>query len=382
MGGAGAAFPQDSLAAATNPAGMVWLGNRVDASLEWFQADRGSTIHGNTSGLSGDRDANGRESFLIPEFGANRMLGGDRSVGVSIFGNGGMTRYGDNPLGALAGNSSPAGLGFVQGTVAPTYAMKLGERHSIGVSLNLVDQQFEAQGFEHFDTPAFTAYPGHVTNRGTDQAFGVGIRAGWLGRFSPGIALGAAYQPKTRMGNFERYKGLLADGGNFDVPENYVVGVALKPASSLTLVADVQQINYSDVPSLGNPANCFLAVNCLLGTPTGPGSGWRDVTAVKLGLAFDATPSLTLRAGLAHSTQPIPPDQTLLNVFAPAVTTKHFTLGATWRLAQGPELTLSFVKAMENTVQGSNSIPAGVGGGEADLRMKQQAIGFALGWRM
>ena len=36
LGGAAAAFPQDALVAATNPAGMVRLGNRLDAGLDWF----------------------------------------------------------------------------------------------------------------------------------------------------------------------------------------------------------------------------------------------------------------------------------------------------------------------------------------------------------
>lgn len=385
MAGAGAALPQDALAAATNPAGMAWVGNRLDLGLEWFQADRGSRISGNNSGLSGERDANGRSAFLIPELGFNRMLGGGRSVGVSVYGNGGNTTYNDNPLAALGGGSSPAGLDFIQGTIAPAFAMKLGANHSVGLALNLVYQEFEARGLQHFDDPIFTAYPGQVTNRGRDRALGIGLRAGWLGRLSPGISLGAAYQPRTRMGKFGRYKGLLADGGNFDVPENYVIGAALKLTPGLTLAADVQQINFSGVPSLGNRADCFLSVACLLGTPDGPGSGWRDTTVFKLGAAYAATSRLTLRAGVALLRQPIPADQTLLNIFAPAVSEKHLTLGATWQLPPRMELTLAYMHAFKRTVRGSGSIPsgappAGVGGGEADLRMTQNALGIALGW--
>src|ERR1035438_5403943 len=46
QGGAGIAFPQDSLAAATNPAGMVFLGDRFDVGLTWFRPIRGSSISG------------------------------------------------------------------------------------------------------------------------------------------------------------------------------------------------------------------------------------------------------------------------------------------------------------------------------------------------
>ena len=386
MGGAGAAFPQDALAAATNPAGMVWVGNRLDIGLDWFEADRGSRITGNTLGLSGDRDANGRKTFPVPELGFNRMLGENRSLGVAVFGNGGMTRYFDNPLGALGG-SSPAGMEFVQGTVAPAFAAKLGASSSIGVALPLVYQELAVRGLEHFDDPVFSAAAGYVTNRGRDGSLGVGVRAGWLSRISPEVTLGAAVQPRIRMARFKSYKGLLAGEGNFDVPENYVLGIALKAGPALTAVADIQRINFAGVRSLGNRADCFLALTCLLGAPDGPGSGWRNVTVVKIGFAYEASPGLTLRGGVAVLRQPIPAEQTLLNMFAPAVTVKHLTLGATWQLAPHSELTVAYLHGFEATVQGSRSIPpgfppTGAGGGEADLRMKQRALGIAFGWRM
>ena len=46
QGGAGIAFPQDSLAAATNPAGMVFVGDRFDLGLTWFRPIRGASITG------------------------------------------------------------------------------------------------------------------------------------------------------------------------------------------------------------------------------------------------------------------------------------------------------------------------------------------------
>lgn len=380
VAGAGAALPQDALAAAANPAGMVWVGNRIDLALEWLHVDHGSTISGNAMGLDGSRDA-GSRGFLVPELGANRMLGDSQSIGLAVFGNGGSTRYAENPLTALAGSTSPAGLEFKQVTAAPTYALKLGTRHSLGLSLNLVYQEFEARGFEHFDNGTFSIAPGFVTNRGKDQAWGVGWRAGWLGQLSPGASFALAYQPRTRMSKFESYKGLLADGGSFDVPEHYVAGAALKPLSSVTLLADVQRINYANVPALGNRSGCFLNVNCLMGTTQGPGAGWRNTTVYKLGLVFDAAPGVTLRAGYAWLKQPIPPDQTLLNVFAPAVSESHYTLGASWQATPALELTMSFMVSPESKVKGQGSVPVAVGGGEADLRMAQRSFGLALGWK-
>ncbi|MGB9495575.1 MAG: long-chain fatty acid transporter, partial [Azonexus sp.] len=40
MGGVGIALPQDGLAAATNPAGTAFVGDRVDLGLTWFMPNR------------------------------------------------------------------------------------------------------------------------------------------------------------------------------------------------------------------------------------------------------------------------------------------------------------------------------------------------------
>lgn len=385
MAGAAVAYPQDSLVAATNPAGMVWLGNRVDGGMEWFRADQGSRISGNTLGLNGDRDAREKTLFLVPEFGASYMLLPGHAIGISVYGNGGTTRYADNPLTALDG-SSPAGLEFRQAIVAPAWAFKLGEHHSFGIALNIVRQRIEARGFEHFDDPIFSLVPGSVTGRGHDHSNGIGFRLGWMGHVTPALALGAAWQPRIRMQRFERYSGLLPDGGSFDVPASWVLGAALKAGRDLTLAMDVQRIQFRGTRAFGNSADCFLEETCLLGSAGGPGSGWRDVTVLKLGLDYALALDLKLRAGFAYLRQPIPPSQTLLNAFSPAVTEKHITLGFTWQAAPGHELTLSYMHAFEGKVNGEGSvpvgpIPGGVGGGEADLRMKQRALGVAWGWR-
>src|SRR5664279_2673161 len=84
MAGVGIAMPQDSMAAATNPAGMVMVGDRLDVGIDWFKPNRGADISGNAfflGPLNGTYNGNGDSSFLIPEFGYNKMLGWDMSVG-------------------------------------------------------------------------------------------------------------------------------------------------------------------------------------------------------------------------------------------------------------------------------------------------------------
>ena len=100
MGGAGIALPQDSLAAANNPAGMVMVGDRADVGLIWFKPIGSTEITGKSvPGENGTYDGNGRSNFFIPSFGYNKMISADTSIGVSVFGNGGMnTQYNTNPF--------------------------------------------------------------------------------------------------------------------------------------------------------------------------------------------------------------------------------------------------------------------------------------------
>jgi len=376
MGGVGIALPQDSLAAATNPAGMALIGNRMDLGLDWFRPDRGAEIVGNPM-LSGTYDGNGASDFLIPEFGFNRMLDPNLAVGISVYGNGGMnTEYTTSPFAAIGG-SSPAGVDLSQLFIAPTIAWKTGG-HAFGASLNLAYQRFQARGLQPF--AMFSSDPANVTDRGYDTSTGWGVRVGWTGQVTPSVTLGATYQTKTQMGKFDKYKGLFAEQGGFDIPENYGVGVAWKAGSGLTLAADVQQINYGDVASVGNPVDC-LFTGCQLGADNGAGFGWQNTTVYKIGASYEWSRSLTLRGGYVTLKQPIPASQTLFNIVAPGVVENHVTLGATWQVSNQSELTVGYMHAFENKVNGAGSIPPSMGGGEANLRMSQDSLGIAWGWK-
>lgn len=380
MGGVGIALPQDALATATNPAGIAWVGDRIDFGATLFMPDRGATITGSGApGANGSYDGNDTSSFLIPDFGYHRTLSPNLTFGVAAYGNGGMnTDYKTNPFAAYGG-SGPAGVDLMQLFVAPTLAWKSGN-HAFGASLNLAYQRFKAEGIQGF--AGASASPGNVSNQGYDDSTGLGFRLGWTGQVSPTVMLGATYQSKTKMSEFDKYRGLFANQGDFDIPENYGVGIAVKATPALTVAADVQQINYSDVPAVGNPVDCLFMGACQLGSTNGPGFGWRDVTVYKIGLAWEMKPGTTLRAGYVTLDQPIPASQTFFNILAPGVVEDHLTLGLTLQMSKTSELSFMYMHAFEKKVSGSGSIPAvPYGGGEANLRMSQDSIGVAYGWK-
>jgi long-chain fatty acid transport protein len=377
LAGVGIALPQDGLAAAINPAGTAFVGDRLDLGVTWFRPSRGAEISGNRAGLDGSFPANDSQNFFIPEIGYVTQLDQNWALGVAVYGNGGMnTDYGNNPFRAF-GASGSAGVNLEQLFVSPSVAYKITEDHAIGLAVNFAYQRFKAQGIQPF--AAFSSDSANFSNRGTDSSSGWGVRLGYTGRITPDVTIGLTWASKTRTSDFDKYGGLFAQGGGFDIPANFGGGVAWKATRQLTLAADVQRIQYSGVDSVGNPLAKLFAGN-FFGSASGPGFGWKDVTVGKIGVAYDID-DWTLRGGYSYATQPIPGSQTFLNILAPGVVQNHLSIGATWRNGKSGELSLAYTHAFRKTVSGSDSIPPNLGGGEADIHLSEDILGVAYGWK-
>lgn len=377
-GGVGIALPQDTLAIASNPAGLGAIGNRMDVGVTWFRPIREAEIEGHPAPINGTYEANETKNFLIPEFGYSHVISPETTVGVAVYGHGGMNTDYEKAV-PLFGNNR-LGMDLAQLFIAPTIAWKATPEHTIGVSLNLAYQQFKARGLHNFANPFFSESPNNVTGKGYDHSYGAGVHLGWQGQVSDNVTLGAHYKSKTYMTKFDKYKGLFAEQGDFDIPSSYGAGIAVKATPKLTVAADIERINYSGVDSVGNGISKFFTAQ--LGSDNGAGFGWQDSTVYKLGIIYAATDNLTLRAGYNHINQPIPSSQTLFNIIAPGVVENHATLGMTWTFENKSELSLSYFHAFEHKVRGKGSIPAAFGGGEANLKMYQDAVGVAYSWAL
>lgn len=375
MAGAGVAYSQDALAAATNPAGMVLVGNRWDMGATLFQPNRDTSIVGNGSIGTVSYDPNKDDLFLVPEFGYNTMLDSNSSFGVSVYGNGGMNTSYKTPIGLFG--TSNAGVDLSQLFIAPTMAWKLSNEHSVGVAINLAYQRFKATGLQNFS--ASSSSSSNLTDNGYDDATGWGVRIGWVGKVSPTVTLGATYQTETDMSKFKKYEGLFAEQGNFDIPSNYAVGIAVNATPATVIALDIEKINYTDSKAVSNPLEGLTVSGNLLGANDSAGFGWEDITVYKLGVQHQVNSNLVVRAGWNHGDQPIPASQTFFNLLAPGVIEDHLTLGATWKLDKASEMSAMYMHAFNNKVNGSASIPAGYGSGEANLEMDQNSLGIAYG---
>jgi long-chain fatty acid transport protein len=376
LAGAGVALPQGSLDASINPASMVFVGKRIDLGLTFFNPNREYTVEGAPSGppafgLAPGTEESHRKWFFIPSLGANWQIDDKSSVGISIFGNGGMnTDYRANTF----SGSSPTGVDLMQLFIAPSYARKLAPNHAIGISPIFAYQRFEARGLEAFSL--FSNSPSHLTNNGHDNSYGVGARIGYLGEVAPFLSIGASYQTRIAMSRFEDYEGLFAEEGSFDIPATWTVGLAVKPIQDLTFLVDLQKIYYSDIKSINNPLLPNLQTS-QLGRDGGAGFGWDDTTVLKLGVQWKSSKDWTWRAGYSIGDQPIPSSEVLFNILAPGVVKHHATFGVTKTMGNN-ELKFAVMHAFPHTVTGTNFLDPAQ---KIKITMNQWEISVGYAWK-
>jgi long-chain fatty acid transport protein len=382
MAGVGYALPTDSLSVATNPASASFVDNRVDFDVDLFGPQRSASITGNAFGPNEGFNGNKIKVFVIPEGGVVYHLPHDLTFDLALYGNGGMdTDYGTNPYGRFGAKGS-AGVDLEQLFISPTLAWQFLPGESVGVSLNIMDQFFRAHGIGIFS--GFSEAPGSVSNQGEDSSVGFGFRIGYQGELTSWLTVGASYQSETYANGFSKYSGLFADQGGFNVPSTYGAGIDVKPLPGLDVATDVQRIDYRDINSVGNPLQ-LLFQGSPLGATNGPGFGWKNTTTIKFGVNYHLTPSWQVRGGYSYTTQAVPTNQTFFNILAPGVVQNQFTIGATYTspggfLPAGLQFSAYGLYALPQTVNGEESIPAAFGGGNANVKLSEKALGLGVGY--
>jgi long-chain fatty acid transport protein len=381
MGGTGVSQSLDALAPATNPAGLTGVADQIDLGISYFSPDRGYDVTGAPSGaclspqqctfgIGPDDRRSDKDYFLIPNFGIARKFGDDASIGLAVYGNGGMnTRYvgGSATVGAPVGNVPPgtaftlpgtfgdgtAGVDLIQLFVAPTYARRLDNGVSIGFSPIFAMQLFEARGLGSF--APFSSAPEKLTNNGHDRSYGFGVKLGVQVPIGASANFGASYQSKMSMSRFKDYAGLFAGKGDFDIPASATVGVSVAATDALTLALDVQWIGYGGVDSIANPMFPNLQ-QAPLGANGGAGFGWNDMTVYKVGAAWRADADSTWRFGYSYGDQPVDSSEVMFNILAPGVVDQHFTLGYTRESGNGNSWTIAAMYAPSKSVKGVNPL--------------------------
>jgi len=380
MAGSGVALSLSSIGFATNPASLAFLGTRYDINAAYFSPSRNYEIIGAPSGFPGtfglipgtvESDSKG---FPVPSMAANWQLG-PYAFGLGVVANGGMNT--DYPTATFFDPTSPGtGVDLEQAIIGATFSIKLNRNHAIGVTGLYGYQRFAAKGLLSFS--GFSSDPTALTGNRHSTSTGFGVRFGYLGKLSKYISIGASYQTKMSMGEFDEYKGLFAEKGGFDIPANWVAGISVKPSKKLTLNFDLQQILYSDIKSIGNPLLPNLMTS-RLGDTNGAGFGWQDIFVYKFGGMYKINKDWTLMFGYSYGQQPVPDSEVLFNILAPGVVQNHITFGVSKKIGRSHEINFSFMYAPNTSVTGPNPLEApGKQNITIEMNQFQVEVGYSI----
>lgn len=410
MGGVGVAYPQDGMASAYNPAAMGLLRkDYMTAGGELFFPDR-AVFRQNGNNFNADTNVTSEGNvYLIPSMGGQMRIDSKMTMGMSVIGAGLGTRYRQTfgnfywpILDPTINVDDQVGVDMKQMQMLPSLSYKINSNHIVGASLALGLQVFKASGLEAFGVLGFANDLTKLTGNGVSTSYGMGVRLGWIGQFmKKKLTLGANYASKVYMTRFEKYEALFAEHGKFDIPEHITLGLAYKANKKTNIAFDIQRIYYSNVASIGNPGPSATDPNefnplcpgtdsaiCLTGGDLGLGFGWQDMTIYKLGIDYQYSKKLTLRAGWNYGKMPILSDEILFNMLAPATVEHHATIGFTYEPDRNTEYSVNYMHAFNETLTGKNMFyPAGVTNYEdhaqdtTAISMKQDAIGFGFSYK-
>lgn len=390
LGGAGTALALGSTGAITNPAGIAFLDNGFSVDVAFFSPMRTYSVYGKPSGFPGTfgLQPGSYESrsqlFVFPTLGVNWKLGEKFAIGLVGYGNGGMNTNYQNRV-FYDPTSEKTGVNIEQMFVGASFALQFAKGHAIAIEPLFGYQRFKAEGLISFG--GFSKFPGDLSGNDVSNSFGYGARVGYQGKLLPFLSVGGSYQSKIFMKPFDKYKGLFAQEGDFDVPATWNAGIAIDPLNRLTIAVDVQQILYSGVKSVSNKMDLMANSPTMpngspntnfqpLGSEEGWGFGWKDITIIKGGVMFKPAPDWTLMAGYSHGEQPFDEKEVLFNILAPAAVKNHMTLGLSKKF-EDREMNISFMYAPNGTVEGPNPLEVP---GQQSIRLEMYQWQLELGY--
>ncbi len=391
MGHTGAVFPQDTLCAAYNPAGMVFQGNRVDIESTWSQRNGGMFVEGNIlAGGNGYRNASRGKDQWGPAFGINWMICNSTDASV------GITGYIHDHVHASYNQAVPAygtdhlNFDWLVGTIATTLALRF-DGQAIGVSALFHETRFKIDGLEQFDVATtttlpvvlgFTASPGNVTGRGANMAQGFGVSIGWMGRLAPWLRAGVAWEIPIWQQRLPKYAGFIPYDQRMIPPQRITGGVHFNFCKTVNVVFEAQQILWRMNKLFRHHG--FTSIENLqtapFGSRDGPGFGWHGQTNLRAGGDVKIE-NLVLRIGGSWTRIPTRRSQTYLNALTLEIIQTWITTGFTYRFLCNWELSGFYAHGFKRTMTPTQEIPTlTLGGGQVSLNAQEDRAGLALGY--
>lgn len=387
MGGAVTAAPFDVTTAVTNPAGLTKIGTRTDFDFGLFMPKRSVDF----TGTGGSTTNGGSDQYLLPAVGWSAPVNEDSTLffGGGMFIVSGMGVDYDTlnvmPFQAGSGNNSVfKGRIYSQyqfWKMAPSLAKKFTDQLSVGLALNIDYQQMSLRQW-FYDPASYNASTGNYDRQfGVDLsspegAMGYGFTIGALYDINDVVSVGVNYASQQ---NFSKMKYRLKakdvtyspDGqtmyiskdGTYslgmDFPQQYALGVAVHPISSLLVTVDYKVIKFSDTMNSLKLEGDYNTASATTGAPIGAATsmamnmGWKDVTVIALGVQYQIADMGFIRAGYNSGSSPIDGGNASQNWAFPAISKNHMMLGGTANIGSHWQLGLAYESIQKETVTGA-----------------------------
>jgi long-chain fatty acid transport protein len=355
MGGAGTAAPLDAIGALHwNPGSITQLEcSEVSFGIEGLLADisLSSTVGGATSSTSGEAGV-----ALIPAVGwVQHVEGTPVTIGLGLYGIGGfrnnMPRDAGNPV--LAAGPLFADAEIMQ--VAPTVAVQLSERISVGVAPTITAARimFDPLG------------PSVIT---PTADLGSGNRVHWGGGIQAGVAYqgdcwrsGLSIKSTQWMEDFRFFTPSGVVRFDLDYPLIVSGGLAYYGLERWVFAADVRYFDYANTAGFQE-------------------LGWRSVAAGAIGAQWQYNDCWTFRAGYNFNQNPIQGEDAFTNIANPLIQEQNLAAGASCHLTETVDLTLAYVYLVNSEVSGS--LPSPPFGAADTLAHEISGHSLALGARI
>ena len=233
-------------------------------------------------------------------------------------------RVSDSPLETSLANDwfevDRNGVAIDRVLFAPGFSQRFGDGGKVDVAAVFANQRYGSWGLGMRDLDAYR-YPTFE-----EQSAGAGVRLGISSELSPGIEMGVAYQSRIDMDEFQTYRGVYSEPGDFDIPASANLGIVVQAGQKSSLSVDIQRVLYSEVNTFTSTAlpDRFLS---LLGDAGSPEFAWEDLTIYRVGWNWKAGKDWDWRVQYSTSQQPMPTSQALNQALASEIADSNVSVG-------------------------------------------------------
>lgn len=344
MGGADLAVARDTSALNTNPAGLSRIADRqldLHTTVAYALDVRHQDGFGNDEGVSNRYIALGNVGY------ARRLPGQSLVVGFGLFAQGGSGNdYRD--ITTAFGTEDDLSAILRIGKLTTGLAWQPSPMLAVGGSVSLLYADLNQKVFP--DTSIYEEGP-------PEQGF-FGYELRGMDVLAPGFKLGVMVTPSEQLSLGLAYTSrvnLPMDGGTLtsdlsalglgkvtyhdvratgiNLPQEFGAGIAFRPTDRLLTAVELNWLQWSKaVRSTTLTASAPDDQNAPAVQSASASMNWRDQYVLAVGMAYDWSPVLILRAGYNYGRSPVPKET--INPLLAAISRHTYTLGLGYRLSE------------------------------------------------